>query len=83
MISRRGLLLGMLAAGAAPAIVRSTSIMKIWTPAQEIIPVDEDLVIRHGVGDYTVLVDEVLRRNRHKLVASMQRNNTLLRFYSQ
>jgi len=36
-MNRRGFLKVMLAAAAAPAIVRSENIMKIWTPSQEII----------------------------------------------
>lgn len=34
MTTRRGFLLGMLALGAAPAIVRAESLMRIWVPPQ-------------------------------------------------
>lgn len=34
MVSRRGFLTGMLALGAAPAIVRAESLMRIWVPPQ-------------------------------------------------
>lgn len=37
MIARRGFLAGMLAAAAAPAIVRSQSLMKIVVPSDEIL----------------------------------------------
>lgn len=36
MITRRGFLTGMLALGAAPAIVRAESLMRIWVPRQEL-----------------------------------------------
>jgi len=34
MVSRRGFLTGMLALGAAPAIVRAESLMRLWVPPQ-------------------------------------------------
>jgi hypothetical protein len=36
-ITRRGFLTGMLALGAAPAIVRAASLMPIWVPPQELM----------------------------------------------
>lgn len=36
-MNRRGFLLSCLAAGAAPAIARSDSLMKLWTPKKELI----------------------------------------------
>jgi len=35
-VTRRGFLTGMLALGAAPAIVRVESLMRIWVPPQEL-----------------------------------------------
>lgn len=40
MITRRGFLTGMLALGAAPAIVRAESLMRIWVPRQEVLTLD-------------------------------------------
>lgn len=37
MVSRRGFLTGMLALGAAPAIVRAESLMRLWVPPQTLI----------------------------------------------
>lgn len=37
-LSRRGFLTGMLALGAAPAIVRAASLMKVVTPAGLLVP---------------------------------------------
>lgn len=36
-MNRRGFLTGILALGAAPAIVRAESLMKIWVPPQDIL----------------------------------------------
>ena len=51
MTSRRSFLAGLVAAAAAPAIVRSESLMKLWVPAQDIIVphVGWDL----GAGDWS------------------------------
>ena len=40
MTTRRGFLLGMLALGATPAIVRAESLMRIWVPPQEVLTLD-------------------------------------------
>ena len=40
MTTRRGFLTGMLALGAAPAIVRAESLMRLWVPPQEILTLD-------------------------------------------
>ena len=40
MVSRRGFLTGMLALGAAPAIVRAASLMRLWVPPQELVGYD-------------------------------------------
>lgn len=45
MITRRGLLAGILAAGAAPAIVRAGSIMPIWVPKAQIISLSGDFTL--------------------------------------
>lgn len=36
MIARRSFLAGILAAGAAPAIVRASSVMKLWVPPEPV-----------------------------------------------
>lgn len=36
-LTRRGFLGSMLALGAAPAVVRAESLMKLWVPPQEIV----------------------------------------------
>jgi len=40
MVSRRGFLTGMLALGAAPAIVRAESLMRLWVPPQTLMPME-------------------------------------------
>ncbi len=66
MTTRRGFLLGMLALGAAPAIVRAESLMRIWVPPQEVyIPKyppggfnHNRMYVDHGreAGDMTCIV---------------------------
>ncbi len=45
MVSRRGFLTGMLALGAAPAIVRAASLMPVVTPAGLIVPSGDVLTL--------------------------------------
>lgn len=52
-LSRRGFLTGMLALGAAPAIVRAASLMKVVTPAGLIVP-DRKPLIHSGNHDKLV-----------------------------
>lgn len=40
MTTRRGFLTGILALGAAPAIVRAESLMRLWVPPQELFGYD-------------------------------------------
>ena len=40
MTTRRGFLTGILALGAAPAIVRAESLMRLWVPPQELVTLD-------------------------------------------
>lgn len=47
MTTRRGFLSGLLAAAAAPSIVRSESLMKLWVPPQ-------DIILPNFAGDFTV-----------------------------
>jgi hypothetical protein len=44
-MNRREFLTGLLALGAAPAIVRAESLMKIWTPPQDIILPTLDITV--------------------------------------
>lgn len=53
MTTRRGFLTGMLALGAAPAIVRAESLMRLWVPPQELLVADwilDDRYYRGNVG---------------------------------
>ncbi len=59
MVSRRGFLTGMLALGAAPAIVRAASLMKVVTPAGLLVP----------SGD--VLTLDMIRNARDRLMQEM------------
>jgi len=54
MVSRRGFLTGILALGAAPAIVRAESLMRIWVPPQEMV-IGYDLSSAVG-GDLSCVV---------------------------
>lgn len=49
-MNRRGFLTGILALGAAPAIVRAESLMKIWTPPKELILPTLDITIDNIVA---------------------------------
>lgn len=49
MVSRRGFLTGMLALGAAPAIVRAASLMPVVTPAGLIVP-SGDVLLPMEIG---------------------------------
>ena len=78
MTTRRGFLTGILALGAAPAIVRAESLMRLWVPPQELVlpkhPADQFVFFIHptweeamceliGFGSATVVMSrEVLRR---------------------
>lgn len=57
MISRRGFLAGIIAAGVAPAIIKNP--MKLWVPKQEIevvhfLPISFPDWVRDGYGEYIV-----------------------------
>jgi hypothetical protein len=52
-MNRRGFLSAMLGAAMAPAVVRSESIMKLWTPSQEIWVPEQEMItaaawVAHG-----------------------------------
>lgn len=54
-VTRRGFLTGMLALGAAPAIVRAESLMRLWVPPQRNVLVGYDLSQTVG-GDLSCVV---------------------------
>lgn len=79
MTSRRSFLAGLLAAAAAPAIVRSESLMKLWVPPQDIFvpPPSWDM----GSGDWTVeFWHRPLRHKVHQHMAVV-RDNGVERLY--
>lgn len=52
-LSRRGFLTGMLALGAAPAIVRAASLMRTVTPAGLLVPdIERLLIANERAGQY-------------------------------
>lgn len=51
MTTRRGFLTGILALGAAPAIVRAESLMRLWVPPQELLVADWTLDDRYYRGN--------------------------------
>ena len=51
-MQRRSFLAGILAGATAPAIVRASSLMKIWVPPQEIVRLG-DVAWDFGSGDFT------------------------------
>jgi|LakMenEpi03Aug12_release.lakeMendotaPanAssembly.Ray.scaffolds.fasta_scaffold2345287_1 hypothetical protein len=63
MVSRRGFLTGMLALGAAPAIVRAESLMRLWVPPQEVLTLDairraaSQLMANRMAEPYFVVID--------------------------
>lgn len=58
-LSRRGFLTGMLALGAAPAIVRAENLMRLWVPPQELT-----IGRYEGFNFYEALPDELTARIR-------------------
>lgn len=62
MITRRGFLTGMLALGAAPAIVRAASLMPLVTPAGLVVPSNQLWMSREMLqqaADRTALIREM------------------------
>lgn len=69
MTTRRGFLLGMLALGAAPAIVRAESLMRIWVPPQEIWARDEAIYRGNHLADkYVVFVHPAWEESMRELM---------------
>lgn len=55
MVSRRGFLTGMLALGAAPAVVRVESLMKLWVPPQHIVSANRYITMTGSVGGNPII----------------------------
>ncbi len=56
MTTRRGFLLGMLALGAAPAIVRAASLMPVVTPAGLVVPAWVGIDVAKKAAELTAII---------------------------
>lgn len=62
IVTRRGFLTGMLALGAAPAIVRASSLMSLWVPRQDVLTLDalrrvSRQLRANRIDDYVIYID--------------------------
>lgn len=80
-MNRRGFLGYILALGAAPAIVRADSLMRIIPKEQYVwTQVVEPLVIVNP-ENFHEMVSKVLRKNGPQILANLQKRNALLKQY--
>lgn len=72
-LSRRGFLTGMVALGAAPAIVRAASLMKVITPAGLLVPDFERLITANEttgqhLRDYYIIMHPSMEQAMRELM---------------
>lgn len=68
-LSRRGFLTGMLALGAAPAIVRAASLMKVVTPSGLLVPDDNILTLDKIHRTRDLMIHGVIEDRIHLVLA--------------